>query len=384
MKHSSIRTLVYLCIMLTVCACPCKDATDPDCPNYNPCPDPANPECDNYNPCYPYDCDSRVELIKVYSEGLESSLLPVDPERSVSVYLPAGYDTATFKSYPVIYILHGFTCDYDTWYGGTNWYLYDDNSFNLKTMLDTLIGNGDIEPMMVVSPSNLNSYEGSWYTSSPVTGNWEEFMVQDLVSGIDTRYRTLPVAESRGIAGHSMGAYGAIKLAMKHPDVFSSVYAMSGAAVSINTMIEEWKDDFVAALQENSYPTWGAPHVRIAIAMAVALAPNPSLTPFMGEFPYDGEGTPVDSSWQKWLEHDPVQMLDEYADNMKQLEAIFLDCGTNDESMLSNYVFSNALDVKGVAHDFEGYSGDHVHEIPERLSTRVFPFFSEHLEHSAK
>ena len=355
------------------------------------CDDPSDPKCSNYNPCYPYDCDSindsegTIIVDKVFSQGLESNLLSDNPERKVSIYLPPDYDTETSKSYPVLYLLHGYLCDHDTWFGGELSEEYGENGLNMKKMLDTLIQKNHIEPMIVVSPSSRNAYDGSWYTNSMVSGNWEDFITEDVVNHVDTHYRTLPEAESRGIAGHSMGAYGAIKLAMKHPDIYSSVYAMSGA-LYIEDFMEVNKEYILAALQENSYPSVSfTPEeylVRILIAMSAAFAPNPDMEPFLGEFPYSEEGTRIDSTWQKWVQQDPMYLLNLYVNNMKQLEAIRLDCGNRDDSHPSNKAFSDALTAKGIEHIFETYTGNHNNKIPERLANEVLPYFSEHLDHS--
>src|SRR5205085_3914749 len=90
-----------------------------------------------------------------------------------------------------------------------------------------------IGEMIIVVPNGTNAYSGSFYTNSAVTGNWEDYLIRDLTSYIDGKYRTLASAESRGIAGHSMGGYGSIILAMKHPDVFGAVYALSPCCLGI-------------------------------------------------------------------------------------------------------------------------------------------------------
>ena len=382
MKSALLLFSLSLCLMHMGFSC-CHDPDNPDCPGT--CPDPTNPVCDDYNPCYPDECEPKgtLKIDRVFSEGLVSNLLNDNPERNVSIYLPPGYETETEKYYPVLYLLHGFTGDHDTFFGGQASELYGplgNRGINIKRALDTLIQYKQIKPLIVVCPGSCNSYEGSWYTNSIVTGNWEDFVVQDVVSYMDSNYRTLPKAESRGIAGHSMGAYGAMMLAMKHPDIFSSVYAMGGSGLSIGTMIEAFKDEIIAAHQESSYSLFADTRVRIAISMAVALAPNPEMDPFMGEFPYDENGTRIDSSWEKWMSHDPLSLLGDYSENMNQLAAIRLDCGNGDDANLMNQLFSDALTSKGIDHVYEIYSGNHTDMIPERMGARVFPFFSKYLD----
>ena len=141
-----------------------------------------------------------------------------NPTRAVSIYLPPGYDQSN-ESYPVIYFLHGFTADHQI--------------APLKDILDYAIAKQRIRPFIWVAPNQKTSYDGSFYSNSGLFGNWEDFTVETLVEYIDSHYRTLKNKDSRGITGHSMGGYGALKLAMKHPDVYGSVYAISPGALTI-------------------------------------------------------------------------------------------------------------------------------------------------------
>ncbi|WP_205164647.1 MULTISPECIES: alpha/beta hydrolase [Arenibacter] len=136
--------------------------------------------------------------------------------RRVSVYIPPGYDSSTDK-YPVIYYLHGITQSDSS--------LIAENK--IDKMLTKAIAEGKIRPLLFVMCDQFTLYRGSFYTNSSLTGNWSDFTSKELVNYIDQKYRTLPNRESRGIAGHSMGGHGAIKLGMLFPDVFASVYALS-------------------------------------------------------------------------------------------------------------------------------------------------------------
>ena len=81
--------------------------------------------------------------------------------------------------------------------------------------------------MIVVLPDSKTVHNGSMYSSSITTGDFEKFIAQDVVTYIDAHYRTIPNRESRGLVGHSMGGYGAARIGMKHSDVFGSLYIMS-------------------------------------------------------------------------------------------------------------------------------------------------------------
>src|SRR5678809_1349357 len=81
------------------------------------------------------------------------------------------------------------------------------------------------------SPDAFTKYSGSMYSSSPTTGDWEAYIAEDLVGYVDSHYRTIANRMSRGLGGHSMGGYGTIRIGMKRPDVFSSLYIMSACCL---------------------------------------------------------------------------------------------------------------------------------------------------------
>lgn len=164
--------------------------------------------------------NGQIKTDEFYFASLEGNLVGDPPKRNVMIYLPPGYEQQTKMRYPVIYLLHGFNG-----YGvGNKGWIREGGGFNVEA-ISRLITEKKISPMIIVLPDGSNRYGGSFYTNSITTGNWEDYIVREIVTFIDKRYRTLSKAESRGIAGHSMGGYGALKLAMKHPDVFGAVYA---------------------------------------------------------------------------------------------------------------------------------------------------------------
>ena len=107
---------------------------------------------------------------------------------------------------------------------------------NVPAAMDKLIARGEAKPMIVVMPNAYSKYAGSMYSSSVTTGDWETYIAEDLVAYMDTHYRTIPERLSRGLAGHSMGGYGAIRIGMKRPDVFSSLYIMSACCLINNPL----------------------------------------------------------------------------------------------------------------------------------------------------
>src|SRR5262245_13309722 len=165
-----------------------------------------------------------VEHIKVHGKSLEGNLEGDSPDRDVFVYVPPSYVASKNRRYPVVYLLHGYGLTGERWMTFTS----------LADYADKDIAAGTMKEMILVSPDAFTKYNGSMYSASVTTGDWEAFIADDLVSYVDSHYRTIPNRMSRGLAGHSMGGYGTIRIGMKRPDVFSSMYIMSACCLISN------------------------------------------------------------------------------------------------------------------------------------------------------
>jgi enterochelin esterase-like enzyme len=282
-----------------------------------------------------------------------------------------------------VYLLHGYTAKNTLWSGGGR-VLKD---LHIGEIADKLIAAHKIEPMILVAPDCYNKYRGSWYTNSPVTGQWEDFITKDLIGHIDAKYRTISKRESRGVAGHSMGGHGAIKIAMRHPELFSALYAMSPAWIvfseSVKAPFGKQLNEAAAAKTEADFEKlhWRA---QAFIALAAAIAPNADKEPFPCELPVDASGNRLEPVWKRWLKQDlATTMLTKHRDNLLKYKAIAIDCGTKEDLLPMNIVFSRALDAAGVEHTFEKFEGDHINRVVTQLEEKVLPLFSATLEHSA-
>jgi S-formylglutathione hydrolase FrmB len=323
----------------------------------------------------------RVERIKVHGQSLEGNLSGDSADRWVSVYLPAGYRTNPAKRYPVVYFLHGYTDDDAKFYGFKKHWMV------LPPILDTVFAQNASREMIVVTPDAYTRFQGSMYSNSVTTGNWEDFVAKELVAYIDRHYRTLPVKESRGLCGHSMGGYGALRIGEKNPNVFSSVYLLSpcclnSSPISTQTIAPSFlRADSVRTIAEFQKADFGT---KALFASAAAWSPNPTNPPFYIDLPVkDGQLQP--NVLQKWDANRPLNSLDQYIYNIKQLKAIGFDAGTRDVSIAESIrTLDKELNKYGVPHFFEIYEGDHINRVAERIEQKMLKFFGAHLAFSVR
>ena len=316
----------------------------------------------------------KYERITVHGASLEGNLEGDSADRFVSVYLPPSYAKSPRRRYPVLYLLHGFTDSDSRWFG------LDGRHFvNVQKAVDLAYASG-VPELIVVMPNAFTRYQGSMYSSSAVIGNWEAFVTQDLVTYIDKHYRTLPTRVSRGLAGHSMGGYGTMRLGMKYPAVFSSLYSMSPCCMGANL---EPNAEGVARAAKVSTPEEVAAAdfgTKAILASAAAWSPNAGKPPLYLDLPVvDGKAVP--ETIATWAANATLAMVHQYVPNLKTFVAIALDSGDQDVGIAGTVkTLDQILTGYGIAHTAEIYSGDHVSGVEQQLETKVLPFFGQHLK----
>jgi enterochelin esterase-like enzyme len=326
----------------------------------------------------------NLERIKVYGPSLEGNLEGDNPERDVVVYLPPSYSKEPDRRYPVVYFLHGYSV-------GVEAYV---NMLKLPDMADDAIAAGARE-LILVLPDAFTVYCGSMFSNSPTTGDWEGYISHDLVEYIDSHYRTVADRTSRGLAGHSMGGYGTVRIGMKHPEAFGALYAMSScclmndpASASQSKQGARGQAKTPSPPRAKSSPARGpAPkgNVRsggfgnVLQAEAAAWSPNPQNPPDYFDLPTkDGKIQPLIAA--KWVANSPLVMVDQYVPSLKKYRAIAMDVGDKDMLRAMNLNLHEALTCLGIDHSFEEYDGDHGNRVTERFQNNLLPFFSQQLE----
>jgi enterochelin esterase-like enzyme len=319
-----------------------------------------------------------VERVKVHSKNLEGNLAGDSPDRDVSIYLPPGYKKNDGKRYPVVYFLHGYTDNDAQWYG------FVDHWINLPKIADSVFVSWASKEIILVTPNGYNKYQGSMYSNSVTTGNWEDFIAKELVSYVDKHYRTIPQAKSRGLAGHSMGGYGTMRIGQKHPETFSSLYMLSPCCFMYDGYIRldaegMRKFESVKTIDDFNKADFD---IKIGFASAAAWSPNPANPPLFLDLPVkNNERQPMIEA--KWSANMPLATLDQHIQTIKGLKSIAFDAGNEDQPIATSIkILDSTLTRYGVKHVYEEYKGDHVNRIAERIAQKMLPYFAEQLSFS--
>jgi pimeloyl-ACP methyl ester carboxylesterase len=324
-----------------------------------------------------------VENIKVHGAALEGNLEGEAVDRDVIVYLPPSYKIDQHRRYPVVYALHGYSIGAEQW----------THEIHVPQTIEGAFAQGANE-MIVVLPDSKTVYNGSMYSSSATTGDFERFISHDLVAYIDAHYRTIPNRESRGLVGHSMGGYGTTRIGMRHPDVFGSLYIMSPCclapmgsggpgpadkmkemAIANEKKVAEAKSPADAAVL---LPGFGAAQ----LATAAAWAPNPKNPPLYLDLPTK-DGVPVPEIQAKYEANSPLVFVDQYIGNLKLYKAISMDVGDKDGIRIDAGKLHDIFDKYGIVNSFEIYPGTHTSAVADRFQNHVMPFFSKNLSNKA-
>lgn len=302
-----------------------------------------------------------VEILKHESSILRHNPLGDPNIRDLIVYLPPGYATSG-DSYPSVYCLTGFT--------GRGKGLLNDNAFtpNMAERMDRLIAGGKARPMILVMPDCFTYYAGSQYINSTATGNYEDYLTQEIVPFVDDNFRTISDRSSRAVMGKSSGGYGSLIMGMRHADIFGMACSTAGDCYFEYC----YPSDFAKAFRTIK----GDPHAFMTkfwaeekksrdfhpalntIGMSACYSPNG--TDF--DLPFDMETGEIRACvWQRWLEHDPVRLVENYVENLKSLKLLYLDAGTRDEYSLDigAGIFCKRLRDFDIPHIHEEFDDGH-------------------------
>lgn len=327
----------------------------------------------------------RVETFTIESEALRSNLLGDPAERRVHVYLPEDYDEGS-KRYPLFLALGGF------FESGTEMLSWRAFGESLPQRLDRLRAEERMGGVVCVMPDCFTSLGGNLYVDSPVTGSWEQLILNDLIPEVEKRFRVRRGREHRAVFGESAGGHGALVQGMRHADHWGAVACHQGdmgfewcylgeLPKALKVLLRHGEDAAAFLDHIATAPGVSREEKRALVVLAAAATFAPDLESSRGiRLPVDPHTCALDVGiWARWLDHDPVRMVRfaEVQENLRRLDGLFIDCGRSAERSLlfGARQLAAALDEAGVPHRYEELEGDEA-STKQRLDTSL-PFLWE-------
>jgi enterochelin esterase-like enzyme len=311
-----------------------------------------------------------------------------DPsQRDLNVYLPSVYGEAE-SPFLALWDLAAFT---NSGLGHLNW---RNQGENLPQRLDRLIAQGALPPVVVVMPDCYTSLGGNQYVNSPSLGQYADYLVEELVPLVSERYNVIDAPAGRALFGKSSGGYGALYLSMHFPDTWGAAASHAGDAgfewlflpefPGACSAINQAGGDIGAFLRKfwsSKQPGSGDFSALMVIAMAASYDPSPD-EPWGIRLPFDLETLELDDqAWARWLEFDPLNMIDAPAcqEALRGLRGLYLDVGTRDQYNIQfgNRRLARKLERLDIEFHYEEFDGTHS-GIDWRLDTSL-PFLAKAL-----
>lgn len=302
--------------------------------------------------------------VTMHSQSLEGNPIGINAERELLIVLPPSYNSHTDKTYPVVYLLHGLGSTAD------NWFSEKKGEPNVKRALQKLYDQQQVSEMIIVVPNSYNEFaKGGWYSNSSAGGNWEDYIIKDVIPYIDEHYRT---NLQRGLTGHSMGGYGAFRLAIKYPQMFGAIYPMSASLADssgrsyLNTQLATVN----SALQSpKAQWQWSD---TFHYSMLLSFSPST-------EKPLYIHSPLTYKDLNKLTENSLDRVLARHLTTFKKYAPVIkFDVGTQDEWTKNELMlFAEKLKKSGINASYSEYVGTHSDKLDLLTEVEIFQYFSQ-------
>ena len=347
----------------------------------------------------------RVVQVQHSSSVLKDNPLGDPADRTVNVYLPHAYDQprARNRRFITLYDMVGYTGSGPS---HTNWKNFEEN---VPEQLDRLIAEGKMPPVIVVFADCFTALGGNQYINSSAIGRYADYLTREIVPFVDGDFRTRAERDHRGCFGKSSGGYGAMIHGMKYAKYWGAIANHSGDAYFDFVYRAEWPAvlTYLQAFISGNAPgpaksakpgyddgrikrfledVWGRNQLNgtdvmtlMMICMAATYDPDPK-APLGFRVPFDlYTGEFLESRWKRWLKHDPVELVNTYAAELKSLRGIFIDCGWRDQYHIhfGSRQLSAALKKRKIKHTYAEFNDTHS-GIDYRMDTSL-PFLARAL-----
>jgi S-formylglutathione hydrolase FrmB len=309
------------------------------------------------------------DQLVVESEALAGNPLGDPMRRPLYVYSTPRVAAGQVTDVPAVYVLQGFSGQLDGWLARKSF------EPTFVERLDAALAD-DSPDAIIVFVDAWTSLGGAQFLNSTATGDYSDYLCDEVVPFVDARYATSPAVRRRAVAGHSSGGYGALVLPMLRPDVFGALVAsapdslfeycyLPDIAKAFRALRDHYGGSYealradVAAADSFDWDRW-AEAVNM-YAMAAAYSPDPA-HPDRPQLPFDlRSGRVIPEVWERWLAHDPVRMVPGHAQQLRGLAHIYLMAGRSDEFLLDvgSSAFGHELEQLGIEYTLELVAGGH-------------------------
>ncbi|MEC9073510.1 MAG: alpha/beta hydrolase-fold protein, partial [Myxococcota bacterium] len=302
------------------------------------------------------------------SEALADNLLGDPATRQVVVYLPEGYDDSG-ADYPLMVDLVGFT---GSGFSHVGWKAFAES---VPQRAERLMAEGQMGPTIFAFPDCFTSLGGNQYINSLAMGRWADFLIQEMIPAIESRFRVRPGRAHRAAFGKSSGGFGAIYHGMRYGEHWGAVACHSGDmgfdrvyAIDFPKVVATLEkrggiDGFLDHLDTQKKLGGSDFHVLMSLAMAATYDPDPE-GPRGIRLPVDLRTCVLDPErWACWLQHDPVVMIEDpdCQSSLRGLKGLYVDCGDRDQYHIqfgSRQLVDRLSDLK-IDHHWESFDDDH-------------------------
>ena len=301
------------------------------------------------------------------SSVLESNPWGDPVKRELAIYLPPGYSDSG-EPYPALWDLAAYT---NAGPGHLNW---RNQGENLPDRLNRLIGQGNMEPAVVVFPDCYTSLGGNQYVNSASVGRYADYLNDELVPLVSQTLNVVSGREGRAVFGKSSGGYGALFLAMNYPETWGAAASHAGDMgfdlvyrkdfPLVCEVLSGFKGDYTAFIRHfwrKNRPSGRDYTVMMILAMAASYDPDPA-HPSRIRLPFDLRTCELDPErWKNWQAFDPLSMVEQSANALQSLHGLYIDVGMSDQYHIQfgTRRFTDQLEKRRIAHHFEEFEGTH-------------------------
>jgi enterochelin esterase-like enzyme len=309
----------------------------------------------------------EIVCFKHHSKVLQANVWSDPSARDFNVYLPPGY----FKSGKAYTALWDFAAFTNAGPGHLNW---RNQGENLPQRLDRLIGSGEMPPVVVPMPDCYSSLGGNQYVNSSSVGPYADYVVKELVPFLSEHVNVIDDRSGRGVFGKSSGGYGALVHAMYYPETWGGVASHAGdigfdwvyrpefpRTAAVLSALDGDPYRFLKNFWNKKSP--GSPDYSTLMTLAMAASYDPGDSPESAiRLPFDLQTLELDDvRWSEWLRHDPLNLLDSYAQQLAALRLLYIDVGSRDQYNIQfgTRAFVRRLEKLGIGHHYEEFDGTH-------------------------